>query len=247
MKSVITTIVQGFIDAYRAANDLPDYWRPARVRIGDARRAEVKLLPAMVKPDHYLPDDILPGATSLVSYFIPFRDWLAKTNSKPGLSSPEWAAAYIATNTMAAELNVHLRDALVGLGHQAAVPENIGFTPEELMSRWSQRHIAWLSGQGTFGMNNMLISPDGCTGRYFSIVAVLPISHDDILPEELCLYKRNRTCGLCMRRCPQGALTPDGFDRRKCWDQCLTNNELYPGAQVCGKCVVGMPCSFTAP
>ncbi|MCD7897374.1 MAG: hypothetical protein LUG50_11980 [Planctomycetaceae bacterium] len=247
MKATITAIVQNFIDAYRAEHALPDYWRPVRVRLGDAGREEVKLLQTIVKPDHYLPDDILPGANTLISYFLPFRDWLAGTNNQPGIASPEWAAAYIATNTMAANLNAHLRDALHSLGHRAAVPENIGFTPEELMSRWSQRHIAWLSGHGTFGVNRMLISPDGCTGRYFSIVAVLPTRHDDILPEELCLYKRNGTCGLCMRRCPQGALTPDGFDRRKCWEQCLGNDRLYPGAQVCGKCVVGMPCSLTAP
>ena len=38
----------------------------------------------------------------------------------------------------------------------------------------------------------------------------------------------------------------DGFDRIACDERC-TINEERSGKQVCGKCLNGMPCTFTDP
>ena len=46
------------------------------------------------------------------------------------------------------------------------------------------------------------------------------------------------------------ALHEDRFDRFRCYAMCLANGEMHRGpgtADVCGKCLVGVPCSFADP
>jgi hypothetical protein len=46
------------------------------------------------------------------------------------------------------------------------------------------------------------------------------------------------------------ALFEERFDRARCYAQCLENGENFRvlgKAAVCGKCVVGLPCSFGIP
>ena len=44
-------------------------------------------------------------------------------------------------------------------------------------------------------------------GRYFTIVTNLPVEADKPLKEENCLYKRGKSCGVCVKHCPSGALS----------------------------------------
>ncbi len=107
----------------------------------------------------------------------------------------------------------------------------------------------------------MLITKVGCCGRYNTIVTNLDVKADSPLKEELCLYKKNGSCGICVKHCPSGALTLDGYDRHKCYIVLRKNGELYTefgssytdesgddpnsvGSEVCGKCVVNTPCTF---
>ena len=129
------------------------------------------------------------------------------------------------------------------------------------MSDWSQRHIAYAAGLGTFGLNNMLITKKGCCGRYSTLITNLDIKPDRPLEQELCLYKRKLKCQICVNNCPIGALTAEGYDRQKCYYLCKKNAEVYTdfgssyltedgdkansdGSEVCGKCVTGSPCAF---
>lgn len=133
------------------------------------------------------------------------------------------------------------------LGFEGAVPNGVGMLGDQIKSNWSQRHIAYQCGLGTFGMNNMLIGKAGCCGRYNSIVAKLPLTvFDGPLQEEYCLYKRNGSCAKCISNCFSRALTKDGFDRQKCFEVCMINYQNY-GVDVCGKCNTGIPCAHKIP
>ena len=249
MRETLRAEIEGFMDDHCARTGGKRIWKTPLVRFADANHPRIAELRRIAFADHFMPSDFLPGATTVVSYFLPFVDEVPASNVDGRAASPAWAEAYLRTNAMAAELNPHLAAALAGMGHRAAVPENIGFSVEALMSRWSQRHVAWLAGHGTFGLNNMLISESGCCGRYFSIVADMPIAHDDICTEERCLFKARGVCRVCARRCVASALRDDGFDRRACWDVCCENAAIHqhPEALVCGKCDVGLPCSSRIP
>lgn len=248
MREHIGKSIDRYLDGHCVRTGMERIWKAPLVKFADARRESMGVLRELVIADHFMADDFLPGATIVVSYFLPFAESVAASNLNGREASAEWAQAYSVTNDVAATLNDHLVEVVNGMGHRAAVPKNIGLISRDvLLSRWSQRHVAWLAGHGAFGINNMLISEAGCCGRYFSIVTDLPATPDAAATRERCLYKLKGTCKACVRRCVAGALREDGFDRDKCYEMCLINEAAHPGADVCGKCDVGLPCSFRAP
>ena len=229
--------------------DQPLLWKKPIVRFADAAHPGFLQLQQIVDPEHRIPEDYLPGAQNVLSWFLPFLPEVGRSNLEGNLSSPQWADAYLVTNEMAARINEQLVQYIQKeMGAAAAVPSDAGMiSTDNPRSRWSQRHVAYLAGHGTFGMNNMLISDAGAVGRYYSVVTTLDAEPDQPVAEERCLRKKNGSCGLCIRRCEAGALTEAGFDRFKCLSQCLENMQKYPGADVCGKCTVELPCSYGIP
>ncbi|MCD8554659.1 hypothetical protein [Seleniivibrio sp.] len=239
-------------------------WGEPLVGFADAYHPEIQNLKNRISPAHGLPQEVLPDAKTVIVYFVPFTKELADTNRHLGeLASPEWALAYEETNAMFKELNSALIKELESMGFAGRVaPQTSTFDTNTLISGWSHRHFAWAAGLGTFGINNMLITKKGCCGRYNSIVTNVETEHGKPQTEENCLYKRNGKCGVCMKRCPSGALTPEGFARHKCQEILLKNAAIYnsfgtsytdadgnsvsSGSDVCGKCVAGVPCSFTS-
>lgn len=230
---------------YCLEHEKENIWERPLVRFADAHDKKFEQLKELVVSDHYLPTDYLENAASVLSYFIPFRREISASNKDGFLSSQAWADAYLVTNDMFTVINDALVQAVRDMGYDACPPFDAGMISMDMpYSRWSQRHVAYIAGHGTFGINNMLISDKGSVGRYASIIMSLPVDADPIPTQERCLYKKDGSCGLCMSRCEVGALRVDSFDRIKCLGQCMRNYEKYPGADVCGKCVVELPCSF---
>ena len=101
-----------------------------------------------------------------------------------------------------------------------------------------------------FGTNNMLITESGCCGRWGSFVTSLELEPDVRPEEESCLYRDDASCLHCVDRCPSEALSADRFDRKACYARCLMNEERWLSlgkADVCGKCLVGVPCTLRNP
>lgn len=232
-----------------SAYDQAVIWKKPIIRFADADDPYFPFLRELIRSDHHLPQDFLPGAKTVVSWFLPFIPEIGQSNRNGELCSDAWANAYLVTNAMAARVNVKLTDYIRDTWDaDSAVPRDAGMLGRDVpWSLWSQRHVAYLAGHGTFGMNNMLISDEGCVGRYFSIVTELEIKPDATVTDQRCLYKIDGSCGLCITRCPAGALTQDGFDRYCCMAHCQRNEKDHPGAQVCGKCLVELPCSYRNP
>ena len=237
------------IQTYCRDKNISILWKRPIVRFAGANAPEFLQLREIVDPEHHMPQDFLPEAQTVLSWFLPFVPELGADNLSGSLSSPGWAEAYLVTNEMAGWVNEQLADYVrEELGADAAVPTDAGMiSMENPRSRWSQRHVAYLAGHGTFGKNNMLISDVGSVGRYFSIVTTLSVMPDRRITEERCGWKKDGSCGLCFKRCAGGALTESGFDRFRCLEQCLINMARYPGADVCGKCTVELPCSYEIP
>lgn len=244
----IETLVTDYVKNYREENKLPEIWRTPLVGYADAYDPYIQKLPEIVTKAHKLPQDFMDNPRVVISYFIPFTKELERTNVgvEDNSASKEWADAYKSTNAMMASLNEYLAEKINELGGRAAITEGIGMLYDILKSNWSQRHIAYAAGLGTFGINNMLITKEGCCGRYNSIVADIPVTPDGHLTEENCLYKRKGICKKCVSNCFSGALTVEGFDRHKCFSACEKNLDVW-GVDVCGKCVTDIPCAFKAP
>jgi epoxyqueuosine reductase QueG len=118
------------------------------------------------------------------------------------------------------------------------------------MSAWSHRHAAYIAGLGTFGLNRLLITEQGCCGRLGSLATDLVLIPTPRPEGEFCLHRAGGSCTKCVRKCIRNALGMDTFDRHACY-QTLLDNEARLGmsghADVCGKCSCGLPCSSRNP
>jgi epoxyqueuosine reductase QueG len=251
MREEITNLIKDYVKKYQEEKNIETSWREPVVKFGNAREEMFKELKKVTHEDHLMPEDLLKGAESIIAFFLPFAKPIPDTNIKGRYSSREWAVAYIDTNTLIDNINEEIRSFLEDKGYKSAlVPATHNFSTETLMSHWSHRHIAYISGMGTFGINNMLITEAGCSGRLGTLVTDLKMETDRKIEGENCLYKHNGTCGVCVKKCQFGALTSEGYDRKKCYGILLENDEYHDDmglTDVCGKCVVGLPCSYKNP
>ncbi len=248
MKATIQQVIDRFIDDYCVKEGWERIWQSALVGIADANDPSFPELRKLIIEDHQLPQEALPSAKNVISYFLPFIPEIPQSNVAGDMPSEPWGDAYKKTNKMAADLNTHLIQWIMDQGCEAANPNAVMLGEPYLRSRWSQRHVARIAGLGSFGVNNMLLTEKGCCGRAYSIVTSMDLPVDKPCEEEYCLYKKNGSCLLCVKHCPISALTAEGFDRLKCHLHLEDNGKhLTSGSTVCGKCLVGLPCSFKRP
>ena len=222
-------------------------YREAIVAFVDVDDSEFEAIKNITHENHLLPKEWMPEGKTIVSYFIPFTKDLIEKNRNHAYVAKEWAVAYIETNKLIKNINSRMSEKLKELEINTIwqLP-NVNYDKEKLMSYWSQRHIAYIAGIGTFGMNNMLITDKGCSGRYGSFIIDRKIETDKKGRVEKCLYKLNGSCGICMDMCPVQALAPNGFDRYKCNARTKEVNEFYKDLEscdCCGKCLLG-PCAI---
>jgi epoxyqueuosine reductase len=160
------------------------------------------------------------------------------------------------------KLGDHLAKTLNEAGHEAVYPlHHPGWKTIEsgkygISSNWSERHAAYAAGLGTFGLCDGLITPAGKAMRCGSVVARMkmqttPRNYQD--HHAYCLFFAKGTCGKCIDRCPAGAVTKQGHDKKKCMDYLhgVTREHIKANygfeAYGCGLCQSGVPCESGIP
>lgn len=222
--------------------------------IGFARADDPRFpqLRAIAEPAHLLPRDLLPGARSVVSFFLPFAREVVRANWQDQREvAEEWALAYLETNELIDRISRELIAALDEKGVRAATePATHSYDPDALIAGWSHKSVAAIAGLGSFGLHHMLITDAGCAGRLGSLVvdAVLePTSSPTDPYRERCLYFHDQSCTVCVERCPVAALTEAGLDKHRCHERLLLTAAYHFRelglADVCGKCATG-PCAL---
>jgi len=202
---------------------------------------------------------------SVISWILPISEDTRKSNRKEvQFPSKLWACTRDFGEACNNALRRHVTGFLEDLGHLAVAPillpsfqqfrdENGGWT-----SLWSERHIAYACGLGTFSLNDGLITPKGMAIRIGSVVTLLKLMPSEKRyrhHRENCLQFRNEKCGKCISRCPAGAITEKGHDKDRCYDyinsEPLKAKRLEYGLQnpppSCGLCQTGVPCEFEIP
>jgi len=226
-------------------------WKQPLISFIDINDPEINKIKEITHGAHLLPNEILNSAQSVVCFFIPFEDGLIKSNISGYYASTEWAETYIRTNTLIGKISRNIEVLMNTAGYEVGkIPATHNFKKETLISNWSHRHLAYLAGLGTFGINNMLITENGCCGRFGSIVTNYLVQDRIKISEEKCLYKINKSCGICINKCVTEAYENNEFNRFKCYEVCLENVDYHKSigyADVCGKCLVGLPCSNKDP
>lgn len=250
-KSTLKNNLCTFVAQYQAKYSTFTKWRSPLLAVASACDPLFITLKRVVSSSHALPKDLLPTARSVVAFFIPFEKTVAKSNGPGHLASEEWARAYIETNALIAEVGLAMKHDIETAGFAVEVtPPTLNLDSKMLLSNWSHRHVSYIAGLGKFGLNNMLITESGCCGRIGSFVTSLNLPADIRSEEEACLYRYNGSCQRCVKRCVGNAFRSTQFDRHKCYKVCLENEKKYEdigSADVCGKCLVTVPCSLADP
>lgn len=243
--------IYDYIEGYTNNKEIKTRWRTPLVAFAKADDPLFFKLKEIVSPTHLMPQDLLAAARSVIVYFIPFAEDINLGNKAGKEASKDWALAYIETNKLITDLNDYLLKLISEKGHSAQViPPTHNFNKESLLSNWSHKHVGYIAGLGTFGMHQMLITQRGSSGRLGSIVTSLELEPSTRPLKEYCLYKAGKHCLKCVEKCPTGALQRTEYDRHKCYEVCLSNaktHAAYGLADVCGKCVSGVPCAFRNP
>ena len=147
-------------------------------------------------------------------------------------------------------------------GYHAAAPHleqlkrGFDIVKMNFTSHWSERHVAFVAGLGTFGLSAGLITERGIAMRVGSVVTDLelpptPRSYGDD-PFAWCTR-----CGACERRCPAHAIGKTNAERDKPRCAAYIVNHVSPDrgsrygwydlALGCGLCQTAVPCEFHRP
>ncbi len=90
--------------------------------------------------------------------------------------------------------------------------ERAGYPSERFPRGWGFKHYGRAANLGVRGHHGMLINPDyGPRMRFHAMVTSAEIEERLPEPEVEC-----RQCGACVRACPSGALSDQGFCRTRC-------------------------------
>ena len=227
------------------------------IAVGDAADplfAELQK-PESVGPQMRLPSDWLASAQSVISYFLPFSEHVRESNRGDGPVSPEWLHGRIEGQMFNMRLGEHIERLVRAAGYEAVCPAchpdmhatHYDEDPKvAYRSNWSERHVAYICGLGTFSLTRGIITEKGMAGRFGSVVvsATLPITTRPYTTiDEYCIK-----CGSCVERCPVNAISLEtGKDNYACHQELIASKELYPGYLGCGKCQVDVPCEFSRP
>ena len=215
--------------------------------------------PEAVGEHHLLPTDWLPGAKTLISFFLPYSRSTVEANKKdPVEPAMEWLYTRVDGQMFLLALGAAVRDAFISEGIKAVTPYTedafimrTGAPPQpgtehipQFSSNWSERHVAVVSGLGTFGMSTNFISRVGCAGRLVSVVTDWDVEPDERDYSDWLGYC-NR-CGACIRKCPAQAHFADrhGKDHAVCGAFIGKTCAKYTPRYGCGKCQSGIPCEY---
>jgi epoxyqueuosine reductase len=212
-------------------------------------------------PDAPAPADQL----SVISYVLPQTpETRADQCREDAVPTERWARSRFFGEKFNCELRLHLAGVLTQAGHPSVAPERLpdfGYQHSEhfgLASNWSERHVAFVAGLGTFGLSDAMITRWGKAVRFGSVVSriSLPATRraygDD--HHAWCLWYAKGTCGACAKRCPAAAITTvKGHDKQACFAYIRETTAPFAtrtygtGATPCGLCQVKIPCEAQVP
>ncbi len=214
---------------------------------------------------HAFPDkNVSAEDLSVIAWILPQTEntRLAHRKAKE-LPSIEWSKARHYGEKVNENLRRHVTKMLTYAGYQACAPvllpewgrnqsPRYGFA-----SSWSERHAAHVCGLGTFGLSDGLITPVGKAVRVGSVIAriqIPPTPRQYTQHNSYCLYATTGKCKVCARRCPTGAISEAGHDKRKCKEYIrnvtavfVEREQLGFKVNSCGLCQTKVPCEFHNP
>jgi epoxyqueuosine reductase QueG len=232
---------------------------------------------SIIAPEHMTPrealakaydknPDELPRKLSVISWVLPITGKTRESNrSEKQMPSRPWSHTRWFGEIFNDAMREHVVDYLIQRGHMATAPMKTPHfkmirTDKGLSSNWSERHMAYAAGLGTFSLSDGFITERGIAHRCASVVTDMELSASPRTakgPYANCLFHADGSCGNCITRCPVGAITEQGHDKAKCGQylrdigyepQKLAGGyDLETSVAGCGLCQTGVPCEAENP
>ncbi len=203
----------------------------------------------------------LPAHLSVISWILPITSKTRESNRpQKDIPSRPWAYTRWYGEKFNEALRKHMVEVITDKGYLATAPflQTYFKTMENekgSLSNWSERHIAYAAGLGTFSLSDGFITERGIAHRCGSVVTDMPLPANPRTaetPYSNCLFYVNKECRDCIPRCPAGAITEQGHDKIKCrkymYDEIAYIKQKYGvDVQGCGLCQTKVPCEFRNP
>ena len=215
---------------------------------------------ALAKAYHKRPKN-LPTSLSVISWVLPIAAETRESN-RGQTSEPSrlWSYTRWYGEKFNDALRKHMVEIITGLKYMAVAPSLQSnfktFTNEKgAYSNWSERHIAYAAGLGTFSLSDGFITERGIAHRCGSVVTDLMLPVSPRMAKNSysnCLFYVDGSCNACIARCPVGAITESGHDKIKCWEYLGSKlryllEKYNTGVAGCGLCQTKVPCEFCNP
>jgi len=200
---------------------------------------------------------------TVICWILPITRTTRESNRRESVwPSREWAHTRNYGEKFNNLLRSHVVEYLSGRGHRAIAPQlspdwkRIDDAPVGIASTWSERHAAYAAGLGTFSLNDGLITERGIAHRCGSVITDLvlpPTKRSGSDHRGNCLRYRDGSCGICIDRCPAGALSREGHDKPKCREYVHGEipravKERFQVSEIgCGLCQTKVPCEGMIP
>ena len=216
--------------------------------------------PAAIGEHFLLPKEWLSQSKTVISFFLPFSKEVIKGNKRDmSWPSEEWLHGRIEGQALLNKLCIYLKSELINAGHNSIVPslderfwmkakfnKDSPHSEVSFTSNWSERHVAFACGLGTFGLSKGLITKRGIAGRFGSIITELYLPTDKRDYENI--YEYCSKCGVCVKNCPVNAISIENGKNHIICSQFLDKtSEKYKPRYGCGKCQIGVPCEGRIP
>ncbi|WP_027721696.1 hypothetical protein [Maridesulfovibrio zosterae] len=208
--------------------------------------------------------DVRADELSVIAWVLPQTEHTRASHRRAmDMPSIEWSRARYYGEKVNENLRRHVVKYFADAGLYACAPvllpqwsravsDKYGYA-----SRWSERHAAYVSGLGTFGLSDGLITSVGKAIRVGSVIVHKkydPTSRAYTEYNEWCLFYAKGKCRGCMQRCPAGAITESGHDKVKCKDYIrnitsahVEEEQLGVRVNSCGLCQTKVPCESRNP
>ena len=191
-------------------------------------------------PEDFYPQSIFPKAKSVIVIGLPVS--LPVLETSPSIYYRE---LYNTVNSLLDQYTYRLAGFLTEKGYPSIFVPRDGYAGIKALLKspvafFSHRHAAFLAGLGSFGTNNMLLTPRyGPRVRFGSVFTAACLPADSLLGVDLCTR-----CMRCVKMCPAQALDekdyPDGLtDKKSCAEHSADLNRR--GISPCGICIKVCP------
>ena len=208
----------------------------------------------VIGPHFKLPLEWNSKAQTVISLFFPFTEGLVKSNNKCKADpSDMWLHGRVEGQKCLNDVAKFISNLFETHGYTTMCPglsgdffsvqkgDSLNFT-----SNWSERHVAYVCGLGTFGLSRGLITEKGMAGRFLSVVTQANLEKTPRKYQSA--YEYCTMCNACGKACPVDAISlEDGKNNIICSDFLDITKAKFKPRYGCGKCQTMVPCARRIP